>query len=254
MFDVKMMLNSWLKRFGYQFIRYRQDAFADQLRLLRQDNCTVFDVGANVGDVTRKYRELFPTATIHCFEPFHDSFDCLTVATASDKLIRRHELAISDSTGRREFYVNRKSTNNSLLKVSAESREYMPHDRIGAIDRVEVATTTLDDFCREYSVRHIDLLKMDIQGGEVMALRGAIDMLERAAIDVIYTEVLFGKLYEQQGDFHDLLGLLTRHGYVLYRLYNLAHNKNGRLWYGDALFVSPPVANALAREPTRKAA
>jgi hypothetical protein len=82
---------------------------------------------------------------------------------------------------------------------------------------------------------------MDIQGGELMALQGAKNMLESASIDVIYTEVLFAKIYEGQATFYTIGEFLEQYGYILYGLYHLSYANNGVVLFGDAIFISPSI-------------
>lgn len=51
---------------------------------------------------------------------------------------------------------------------------------------VEVPVTTLDRFCAEHSLRHIDILKLDVQGAEYATLTGARRLLDEQAIDIVY--------------------------------------------------------------------
>lgn len=74
-----------------------------------------------------------------------------------------------------------------------------------------------------------------------MALQGAVNLLSTQSIDLVYTEVLFAKLYENQANFYNLCELLSQYGYVLYELYNLKYGKNGVLAWGDAIFISPSI-------------
>ena len=45
---------------------------------------------------------------------------------------------------------------------------------------------------------------MDIQGGELMALHGASQLLKTRSIDLIYCEVVFVEQYVNQADFHQI--------------------------------------------------
>ena len=77
---------------------------------------------------------------------------------------------------------------------------------------------------------------MDIQGGELKALKGASGMLGSAKLGLIYLEVEFVKLYEGQPLFHNICEYLNGFGYQLYKIYYLASAKNGQLIAADALF------------------
>jgi hypothetical protein len=52
-----------------------------------------------------------------------------------------------------------------------------------------VPTVSLDRFCEEHSIDHINLLKLDIQGNEHRALAGARRMLRAGRIGTIFTEL-----------------------------------------------------------------
>lgn len=52
-----------------------------------------------------------------------------------------------------------------------------------------VQAITLDEFCLKHKIKHIDFLKLDIEGAEMDALLGSIKMLSERSIDMILLEV-----------------------------------------------------------------
>ena len=58
----------------------------------------------------------------------------------------------------------------------------------------------------------INLLVMDIQGAELLALRGATKLLPN--LDAIVTEVSWDALYEEQALVHEIDDFLNEHGFV----------------------------------------
>src|SRR5687768_1091411 len=60
---------------------------------------TVFDVGANVGQSTRRYRLAFPDAQIFSFEPVPTTYETLTANLKGDPMVRCENVALSDRTG-----------------------------------------------------------------------------------------------------------------------------------------------------------
>ena len=103
--------------------------------------------------------------------------------------------------------------------------------------------TTIDDYCRANGIERIDVRKLDIQGGELAALRGATQMLAEGRISLIYTEVLLGALYEGQPGAGEILSAMERHGYSVYGLYNFAYGADSRVYQMDAVscFGDSPV-------------
>ncbi|MEO6238148.1 MAG: FkbM family methyltransferase [Vicinamibacterales bacterium] len=244
---------SWLRnatlstfdRLGYQIRRKRapgwgEDPYRDQQRLLEgTPTQVVFDVGANAGDTVAQFRALFPGALIHAFEPFPDAHRRLTDRFAADARVRTHLCAVTDAAGAAALHVHDADATNSLLPTQPGAEAWAgSSDRCGPTT-IEVRTVTLDGFCAAQGLTQVDVLKMDIQGGEVMALRGARGLLERRAVRAIYVEVLFAPLYQGQAHFCDVSAILTGHGYQLFGLYNLVQGEHGLGW-ADALFRPDP--------------
>jgi len=142
---------------------------------------------------------------------------------------------VSDAVGTADFYLHAYGSNvwNSLLpKVSGS---IVPED----VSAVKVPTITIDLFCERHNIKTIDLLKLDIQGGELLALKGAVNMLQKGGINLIYSEVNFGDLYEGQAMFQDIAAYLNDFGYRTYGLYNFYNPNDGPLGWGDAIFFRP---------------
>ena len=246
------MLGNLFRSLGYEIRRkghgFHADAYADQQSLLSGDEVRVIlDVGANVGQTAQRYRTIFPDAMIHSFEPFESTFRTLSENCRGDGRIGPHQLAVADVSGSRKFYFNADSVTNSLLPNSATAARVLPDSLIKPRGSVDVPTTTLDDFCSGHAIDRVNVLKMDIQGGELMALQGARRMLEAKAIDLIYSEVVFVEQYVGQADFHDLCRFLSDRDYTLYGLYNLNFGRDSILAWGDAIFIAPRIRQTLDR-------
>ena len=210
------------------------------LRDLRKTAPVVFDIGAHKGLAAKTYRSLLPDAAIYCFEPFPDSVEALRRNLANEPAVTVVPKAVSDKTGSRTFFVNGFDATNSLLPRPKSSRRYFPR-HAGPKTTIEVETTSLDEFVRREGIDEVSILKFDIQGGELMALKGATDLLRRGSVLMIYTEILFVHLYQDCPLFNELWTYLGQFGYQLYDIYNLHRAANGQLRYGDALFVCDQV-------------
>jgi FkbM family methyltransferase len=228
---------------------FHADAYDDQKLLLtgRRDVRLIFDVGANTGQTARLYRKLFPEATIYCFEPFEEAYNKLCAASYEDSHIIPQRIAVADTPGHRTLFVNNASVTNSLLATTREASDYVDDSLIRNVGSVQVQSTTLEVFCERSGISAIPILKMDVQGAELLVLRGGSSLLGAGAIDLVYTEVSFVSLYEKQAVFHDLCEYLSGHRYALYGLYNLFTGRNGLLAQADAIFLSPRMCEFLRR-------
>src|SRR5204862_8328307 len=128
--------------------------------------------------------------------------------------------AIADAVGRRYFFVNGFSATNSLFPRPRAGRRYYPACAEPKTT-IHVPVTTLDDFLREKDLAKVDILKFDIQGGELLALQGARRTLAEQRVALIYAEVFFVPHYERGASFCDLCRFLAEYGYTLFNLYNL---------------------------------
>ena len=54
---------------------------------------------------------------------------------------------------------------------------------------------------RRNSINHIDILKIDVQGAELLVLKGAQGMLEKPAVSIVYTEVYFARYTKDRPTF-----------------------------------------------------
>jgi len=198
---------------------------------------TILDIGANEGQTALKYRSIFPNARILCFEPYTDSFRVLSEKLKTDANISVIQLGISDTTGKRDFFVNYCDPTNSLLPRPMSLRRYYP-SQAGPKSTTTVNVTSIDQFLQKSNIQQIDIVKLDIQGGELMALQGAVKLLRSGNVSIIYSEIMFVPHYENAVLFYQLCKFLTKFGYSLYDIYNLQRAGNGQLRYGDAIFVS----------------
>lgn len=172
----------------------------------------IFDVGANVGDYAREVSEVFGAQVeLHCFEPSKATFEELTRRTATIEGVVLNRLGVGSSTTTATLYTD----GDGSTLASLYPRDLERFDR--TMDQTEsIELVSVDDYCRTRSIDHIDLLKLDIEGNELEALRGAAKMIDEGRIDFIQLE--FGATtLAARVSFHDLWTLLSPK-FELYRI------------------------------------
>ena len=165
-------------------------------------NC--IDVGCHKGEILDLFLENAPRGTHFGFEPIPDLFNGLVEKYAGKPNCRLFDLALSDKTGTSGFnYVVSNPSYSGLLK-----RDY---DHPNEQDtQITVKTERLDDLLPPDM--RIDLVKIDVEGGELLVLRGAVRTLARCKPVVIFehglgASELYGASPEQVYDLLAQCGL-----------------------------------------------
>lgn len=241
----KQFINKYLGRLGVELHgkgylqslakgEFKKDAYMVQQERIGEGASVIFDVGANRGDVTAVYRKYFPGAEIFGFEPFPGSLEIFREKHAGDNHVYVFPLALAEEKGKKTLYVNESVDTNSLLP--SQTTGLSSDAQVKTVSSIPVEATTIDIFCKEKGITRIDILKLDIQGGEWAALRGAANLLKSGSIGLIYSEVYFLEQYANQPLFHDISKLLHEYGYYLQDIYSPIYGKGSIAW-GDAIFV-----------------
>jgi FkbM family methyltransferase len=193
-------------------------------------NPIIFDVGANVGQTALAFRDQFPAAQIHSFEPFSPQYKVLERNTRAHSIIC-HRLALGSEVGQMRVRLQSTSphyTENSLLShPSYDSKEEL----------IELITVSaVDEFCRSNKIFGIDILKTDTEGYELEVLKGAAELLDNRRITNILCEATLNRRGGVQIDLFELMEYLKPYDFYLYSLYDVCHRVDGSIQYLNALF------------------
>jgi FkbM family methyltransferase len=193
----------------------------------------ICDVGANAGTWTCLAKSVFPAAAVEAFEPLEAPAAAFARRTAGLAGVRLHPVALGPRDGTVALELTDFPDATSVLSLSDEGRRTF---NVASSGRREVRQATLDGLIASGAVRAPDLIKLDIQGYELEALKGG----ERAvrAARAVLCEVSFRSFYEGQALFADVLAFLGERGF---RLHAFGHSlvADEPLAQADALFLKP---------------
>jgi FkbM family methyltransferase len=153
--------------------------------------------------------------TVHAFEPQQDLFKMLEINAARNQvtnLISNH-CAVADAEGECEFLVR------DELAASSISQPNSPEPGNSLAHTVRVRTLSLDRYCLDHTIRP-DLIKVDVEGAEILVLEGARGLLSLdpslAPVWILeFSPQTFGRFGNR---WEDLMGILTFYGYRLFEI------------------------------------
>lgn len=178
-------------------------------RLLRRGD-TFVDVGANIGWYTLlAANRVGATGKVFAFEPSDGVFSHLMYnvrASGYDHVVAER-LALADRAGAVQLRVaaGRGPGTASILPTAASGNDAME----------QVETIRFDDYWRERRIQSVRLVKIDVEGAELMVLRGMREALERQAIEYLIIEVSDSRLRSAGESSRALLEMLQSYGYGL---------------------------------------
>ncbi|MCA9308388.1 MAG: FkbM family methyltransferase [Patescibacteria group bacterium] len=179
---------------GFQILRYKkinlhepdvEAVFLDIFKSYKDKGCFI-DVGAAGGYYSILIKNHLTKIVVHAFNPHPYFFKMFKDHLALNKVrgdVFQHKVAISDHIG------------NCDISGGWGG---------GIIDGDSVAMSTLDAFSTEANISDVFLLKIDIQGAELAALKGASELLKRTQFVICETHT--SQLYKQCKDLLELSG------------------------------------------------
>jgi FkbM family methyltransferase len=154
--------------FPIYFLCYRAfKAYADRgerqlLKRMLFEGAVVVDAGANIGIYSQFLsRCVGPTGVVHSFEPAPDNFKRLQAAIGKLENVRLSQAALGERSGTSELYISD--------QLNVDHRTYATEGELRPTVQIDVIA--LDDYFKPS--QRVDLIKMDIQGYELHALRGS---------------------------------------------------------------------------------
>ncbi len=186
---------------------YEKDTVAIFRRIIKP-GMSVVDIGAHVGYFTRLYGDLVGAeGVVHAFEADPSNFALLERNVRGRTNVKVYAQAIADRAGTIAFYETENHTGCHSL-VASDSR---PHT-------LTVPCTTLDELVRRGTIPRVDVIKMDIEGGEPIALRGMRETVASNPSLVLVTEFCPDNFRETSTRPSEYLGQLHELGLRTYSI------------------------------------
>ncbi|HVN31922.1 MAG TPA: FkbM family methyltransferase [Thermoanaerobaculaceae bacterium] len=159
--------------------QYEGGAFLDWARTFLLPDAVVVDSGANIGQMLLYLAEFVPRGRVLAFEPCKEAADwleeCLQIHPEfSVELLR---LALGDTNG------------SGFLMSAGPPSIHGAWNQVSEAGGDPIVIGRLDDVVEERGIKRVDLWKLDVEGHELSALRGADSLIRRRAVRAIYVEL-----------------------------------------------------------------
>jgi FkbM family methyltransferase len=202
-----VLRNAGNKLYEYAFPIYRPlyatyKAYTDRAerQLLREvlfPGAVAVDAGANIGIYSRFLaRRVGPAGVVHSFEPAPENFKRLRTAMCRFSNVHVYQVAVGERTSQAELYLSGKlNVDHRTYSTNESTRRMVPIDMIA-----------LDDHFKPG--QRVDLIKIDIQGYELEALRGAKRILQEGSKISLLLELWPFGLKQAGADWGTLIDML----------------------------------------------
>ena len=221
---IKRMIPATLEVDGIRLVMNRQDPVIcgaltlgcyerfelDVFRSALAEGMNVLDIGANIGlftVVASKYTG--QTGKVIAVEPLPVNCEFLTETIRQNGLtnIEIEQVAVSNNSGDRELFLSPENKGDNRLFPGGKNWR-----------SVSVPMTTVDDIVKRHNMDRVDLIKMDIQGSEGLAIQGMTETLRRNPHVMILMEFWASGL-ESLGTAPDkVLATICELGFTIYHI------------------------------------
>jgi FkbM family methyltransferase len=174
----------------------------------------ILDIGGNIGQMAMLFARY--AKKVYTFEPIPEKGDRLQQQINLNDLqskVTLSRLALSEHPGKLQFAM---PTDDNGGIGSTVIRKDRP-SRI-----IEVEAETLDNFLDQNGVTNVDFIKMDIEGGELFALKGMSKLLSGQRKPIVVLEMTISMMQPAGYGPKEILDVMSGYGYECY-----AFERNG---------------------------
>ncbi|MBQ2830439.1 MAG: FkbM family methyltransferase [Oscillospiraceae bacterium] len=164
------------------------------LERIRQGD--IIDAGGYVGDTALLFSSL-TSKNVYVFEAAPDNYDLVQKTVALNGLtnVVAENLALGAERCTMTFSLGERNSCNTLI------------ERPGYVypEHIDVQVVSLDEYVREHNLK-VGLIKVDVEGGEQLVLKGALETIRR------FKPVLLFSIYHSASDFFDIKPMIEELG------------------------------------------
>jgi FkbM family methyltransferase len=237
---LKPLIKRALRSCGFDLRRYAPSSSegARLMAMLRaQQINTIFDVGANEGQFGAMLREEGFHGRIISFEPLSSAWGKLNARAHADPLWEvAPRGAIGSKDGEIELHIAGNSASSSALDMLPAHLHLTAAHESAYVGTERAPLRRLDTFVREYLREDsMVLIKVDTQGYESEVLKGAQELIDKAA--GLHLELSLVPLYQGQVLYEEMIDMVKAAGFEMWAFTpGFMDPHTGRLLQADGTF------------------
>jgi len=170
------------------------------LEAMAEPGMVALELGANKGvTAIALAKSVGPQGQVHAFEPVPEYYAALIENLRLNEVdnVTVHQFAVTDKESEASYYKH--GQGSGIV-------------RVGEAEEIIVGTTSLDNFIAEQALERVDLINMDCEGAELLAVRGAKKTLGQNAPH-IFCEIHHDYLSRLGQSVGDIVGYLEALGF-----------------------------------------
>ena len=201
----------------------------------KNDPLIIFDIGSRDCIQSIEFYKQFPNSKIYAFECNPNTLDiCRKNIEKYNDRITLIEGAVCDYDGITKFYpINQQKTittwedgNPGASSIFKSNGTYTLETYVQ--DEIITNCHRLDSVMNKYIIPKVDIIWMDLQGAELLALKGLGNYLQN--VKYIHTEVFHKEMYTGQVMFDEL------NNYILSNDFIIKNNLKLQGWQEDVIY------------------
>jgi len=180
----------------------------------------IIEFGSYDGGDGVRFKQTYPDADVYSLEGCENRFNIIKNYNVEETGVKLFNYAVSDIDGEIDFYPmtdsNDKESNvyggsGSILKATDKYKKTFNH--LKHLEPVKVQSIRIDTFCEMHNITNIDILHIDAEGGDLIALKS----IGKLRPKLVFLEKGYGKDWYGPKAYSDneILDFLSPLGYTI---------------------------------------
>lgn len=213
---ITMYLDPKDKSISYHISRYGawEPFYTEMIKKFFNKTTNFIDIGAHIGFYTLICASVAKQGSVLSFEPEEKNYKILkeNICLNNFKNVITSNYAISNKNDLVDFYINNEGSTGGNQFFPNDFREVMEKRK-----RIKVKCITLDSYLQQHPTEP-DMIKMDIQGSEFLALQGMEKTIQNSNRLVLFTEFWPQGIIHNKGSPEEFLNTLSDNGFEIYNI------------------------------------